>query len=63
MTIGGKFQNVGTCIDSIIERQIIQTIFQFDDIQSATVMNGDMNFRQFVDMSGDPALKDHIYIQ
>ncbi len=59
--IGGNLQGWGVCADPIFEAQITQTIFQFEDIQSAIVMNGEMNLRQFVDMSGRPSVKDHIY--
>lgn len=61
VNIGGELQGVGVCIDPVIEGQIIQTIFQFEDIERATVMNGDINLRQFVDMSGRPSIQDHIY--
>jgi len=59
--IGGELQGIGTCADPVFEAQIIQTIFQFDDIQSATVTNKGMNLREFVDMSGRPEVQDHVY--
>lgn len=59
--IGGNLHGWGVCADAIFEGQIIQTIFQFDEIQSVTVMNGTMNLREFVDMSGLPDVPDHIY--
>jgi LysM repeat protein len=59
--IGGDLYGWGACADPIFEAQIIQTIFQFEDIQSATVMNGELNLRQFVDMSGLPDAEDHVY--
>jgi len=59
--IGGQLYGLGTCADPIFEGQIVQTIFQFEEIQSVTVMNGGMNLREFVDMSDRPSIPDHIY--
>lgn len=62
VNIGPKLHGIGTCADPIIEGQIIQTIFQFEEIQTAKVIvNGDFNLRQIVDQSGDPSLVDYVY--
>lgn len=60
--IGPKLHGIGTCADPIIEGQIIQTIFQFEEINTAKVIiNGDYNLRQMVDQSGDLSLVDYVY--
>lgn len=62
VNIGPKLLGIGTCADPIIEGQIIQTIFQFEAIQTATVyINGDRNLRQLVDQSGRPEISEYVY--
>ena len=62
VNIGFKLHGIGTCADPIIEGQIIQTIFQFDEIQTAKVIiNGDGNLRQLVDQSGRLDIIDYVY--
>jgi len=59
--IGGQVMAGGVCSDPILEGQFIQTIFQFGGVQSAKVMNGDRNLRQFIDQSGRPDVVDYVY--
>lgn len=59
--IGGVYHEVSDCIDSVLEAQFVQTVFQFDDIQTAKITNGETNFRQFIDTSGKLKVADHIY--
>ncbi len=61
VNIGGNMLGIGVCSDSILEGQILQTIFQFDEVQTIKVMNGDRNLRQYVDMSGIGPLEGYIY--
>ena len=62
--LGGRLRGIGTCGDAILEAQILQTIFQFNDIKSARVSDGNLNLRQIVDMSdrlSADELKAYIY--
>ncbi|GEM_PF-2221979 len=59
--IGGQLMGGGVCSDPILVGQMIETIFQFDQIQSARVMNGTLNLQQLVDQSGLEDLTDYTY--
>lgn len=61
VTMGGEFLGIGVCGDPIIEGQVLYTIFQFDEIQSAKVIiNNDGNLRRIVDQR-DVDVSDYIY--
>jgi len=59
--IGGQLLSGGVCANPIIEGQILQTIFQFNAVQSVKVMNGDMNLKRLTDESGLEDLTDYVY--
>ena len=49
--LGGQLRGIGTCGDAILEAQILQTVFQFADIKSARISDGERNLWEIVDMS------------
>ena len=49
--LDGRLMGIGTCGDAILEAQILQTVFQFDDIAGARISDGARNLREIVDMS------------
>ena len=62
--LGGRLRGIGTCGDAILEAQIMQTIFQFAEIERARITDGVMNLRQITDMSdrfSQAELRDFIY--
>ena len=61
VNIGGNMMGIGTCGDPILEGQMLQTIFQFDDVQTVKVVNDERNLRELVDMSGLEPLTDYVY--
>lgn len=61
VNIGGTIMGIGVCYDPVYEAQIVQTIFQFEQVQSVKVMNGERNLRQVSDQSGRPEVVDHVY--
>lgn len=64
IALGGQLRGIGTCGDAILEAQILQTVFQFSDINRARVTDGAFNLRQIVDMSdmlSERELREYIY--
>ena len=64
--LGGGLMGIGSCGDAILEAQILQTIFQFESIESALVRDGRFNLRQVTDMSERftlEQLRDHVYLR
>ena len=62
--LGGRLWGIGSCGDAILEAQIMQTIFQFDEIDRARVRDSAMNLRQITDMSdrfSQEALYNFVY--
>lgn len=44
-------RGIGSCVDAILEAQILRTIFQFEYIYFAFVSDGVTNLRQIIEMS------------
>ncbi len=64
VSLGGDLIGIGSCGDAIVEGQILNTIFQFDAIESVKVMAGGRNLRAIVDMSDsltDEELREYTY--
>ena len=64
--LGGGLMGIGSCGDAILEAQILQTIFQFESIESTLVRDGRFNLRQVTDMSERftlEQLRDHVYLR
>lgn len=64
--LNGGLMGIGSCGDAILESQILQTIFQFESIESALVRDGQFNLRQVTDMSERftlEQLQNHVYLR
>lgn len=58
--IGNQLMGIGTCADALMEAQIVRTVFQFADINSAKIIIGDQNLHQLTDGKGDITI-DYVY--
>ncbi len=51
VTLAGTLLGIGSCGDAIMEGQILQTIFQFEDIERVRVSDGVTNLWEIIDLT------------